>query len=121
MNGTGDSLFRNVPFMRLWVGQGISFVGDAVSMIALVVLVVQITGSASAVGGVLVARVYRLVEVLGEVPQAGPLAALLLETLDALLVALGWCGHAAPPCDTGLNRENVTHSEQSVDHGKLGR
>lgn len=42
--------------MRLWIGQAVSFVGDAISMVALVVLVVRITGSASAVGGVLVAR-----------------------------------------------------------------
>jgi MFS family permease len=42
--------------MQLWAGQAISFVGDAVSMVALVILVVQLTGSASAVGGALVAR-----------------------------------------------------------------
>lgn len=42
--------------MRLWVGQGISFVGDAISLVALIVLVVDITGSAASVGGVLVAR-----------------------------------------------------------------
>jgi MFS family permease len=46
----------NVRFMQLWAGQAISFVGDAVSMVALVILVVQLTGSASAVGGALVAR-----------------------------------------------------------------
>ncbi|MFL6059531.1 MAG: hypothetical protein ACJ732_11585, partial [Rubrobacteraceae bacterium] len=53
MNGSGDSLLRNVRFMRLWVGQGISFVGDYVSIVALVILVVEISGSATAVGGVL--------------------------------------------------------------------
>lgn len=42
--------------MRLWTGQAASFVGDAVSMVALVVLIVQITGSAAAVGGALVAH-----------------------------------------------------------------
>jgi MFS family permease len=78
MNGTGDSLFRNVHFMRLWVGQGISFVGDAVSMIALVVLVVQITGSASAVGGVLVARLLPTL--------ASPLAGVLADRLDRRVV-----------------------------------
>ena len=46
----------NVRFRQLWAGQAISFVGDAVSMVALVILVVQLTGSASAVGGALVAR-----------------------------------------------------------------
>ena len=50
------SLTRNRPFLRLWIGQAASFVGDAVSMVALVVLIVQITGSAAAVGGALVAR-----------------------------------------------------------------
>src|SRR3712207_7575690 len=70
MNGTGDSVFRNVHFILLWVGQGISFLGDAVSMVALVVLVVQITGSASAVGGTLVAR---LLPTLAS-PLAGVLA-----------------------------------------------
>ncbi|MBA2691342.1 MAG: MFS transporter [Rubrobacter sp.] len=42
--------------MRLWAGQGISFVGDAISLVALIVLVVDLTGSAASVGGVLVAR-----------------------------------------------------------------
>jgi MFS family permease len=78
MNGTGDSLFRNVHFMRLWVGQGISFVGDAVSMVALVVLVVQITGSASAVGGALVARLLPTL--------ASPLAGVLADRLDRRIV-----------------------------------
>jgi MFS family permease len=78
MNGSGDSLLRNVHFMRLWVGQGISFVGDAVSMIALVVLVVQITGSASAVGGALVARLLPTL--------ASPLAGVLADRLDRRVV-----------------------------------
>src|SRR3712207_6864201 len=74
MNGTGDSLLKNVRFLQLWVGQGISFVGDAVSMVALVVLVVQITGSASAVGGALVARLLPTL--------ASPLAGVLADRLD---------------------------------------
>jgi MFS family permease len=74
MNGSGDSLLRNARFMRLWVGQGISFVGDAVSMVALVVLIAQITGSASAVGGALVARI---------VPTlASPLVGVFADRLD---------------------------------------
>jgi MFS family permease len=81
MNGSGDSLLINAHFLRLWAGQGISFVGDAVSMVALVVLIVQMTGSASAVGGALVAR---LVPTL-----ASPLAGVLADRLDrrAILVA----------------------------------
>lgn len=60
--------------MRLWIGQGISFVGDFVSMVALVILVVDLSGSASAVGGLLVAR---LVPTL-----ASPLAGVLADRLD---------------------------------------
>src|ERR687885_1713716 len=72
------NLLRNVRFLRLWIGQGISFVGDAISMIALVVLVVQITGSASAVGG---ARVARLLPTL-----ASPLAGVLADRLNRRIV-----------------------------------
>jgi MFS family permease len=78
MDGTGDSLLKNVRFMQLWVGQGISFVGDAVSMVALVVLVVQISGSASAVGGALVARLLPTL--------ASPLAGVLADRLDRRVV-----------------------------------
>jgi MFS family permease len=78
MSVTGGSLLRNVRFLQLWVGQGISFVGDAVSTIALVVLMVQITGSASAVGGVLVARLLPTL--------ASPLAGVLADRLDRRVV-----------------------------------
>lgn len=56
MEQPDDSLFRNSRFLRLWIGQGISFVGDAISLVAIVILVVQITGSASSVGVLLFAR-----------------------------------------------------------------
>ena len=81
MNGTGDSLLKNGRFLQLWAGQGISFVGDAVSMVALVVLVVQIAGSASAVGGALVARLLPTL--------ASPLAGVLADRIDrrSVLVA----------------------------------
>src|SRR3712207_1597059 len=78
MDGSGDSLLRNVRFMQLWVGQGTSFLGDAVSMVALVVLVVQVTGSASAVGGALVARLLPTL--------ASPFAGVLADRLDRRLV-----------------------------------
>ncbi|MFL6032208.1 MAG: MFS transporter [Rubrobacteraceae bacterium] len=78
MNGSGDSLLRNVRFMRLWVGQGISFVGDYVSMVALVILVVDISGSATAVGGVLVARLLPTL--------ASPLFGVLADRLDRRVV-----------------------------------
>ena len=78
MNGSGDSLLGNVRFLRLWVGQGISFVGDAVSLVALVVLIVEITGSATAVGGALVARLLPTL--------ASPLAGVLADRLDRRVI-----------------------------------
>jgi MFS family permease len=75
---TGGSLLRNGRFMRLWVGQGISFVGDFVSTVALVILVVDLSGSASAVGGLLVAR---LVPTL-----ASPLVGVLADRLDRRVI-----------------------------------
>ncbi|MDQ3658097.1 MAG: MFS transporter, partial [Actinomycetota bacterium] len=81
MSATGGSLLRNTRFLQLWVGQGISFVGDFVSTVALVVLIVQITHSATAVGGVLVARLLPTL--------ASPLVGVLADRLDrrAILVA----------------------------------
>jgi MFS family permease len=64
--------------LRLWIGQGTSFVGDAVSMVALVVLVVEITGSASAVGGALVARLLPTI--------ASPLAGVMADRVDRRVV-----------------------------------
>lgn len=74
MEATGESLLRNVRFRRLWIGQGVSFVGDAVSTVALVVFIVQISGSASAVGGALVARLLPTL--------ASPLAGVFADRLD---------------------------------------
>lgn len=78
MNGP---LLSNSRFVQLWIGQAASFVGDAVSMVALVVLVVQTTGSASAVGGALVARLLPTL--------ASPFFGVLADRLDrrAILVA----------------------------------
>lgn len=78
MDSTNDSLLKNVRFLRLWIGQGTSFLGDAFSMIALVVLVFQITDSASAVGGVLVARLLPTI--------ASPLAGVLADRVDRRMV-----------------------------------
>jgi MFS family permease len=78
MSTAGGSLLRNLRFLQLWVGQGISFVGDAVSMVALVVLVVQITGSAAAVGGILVAHLLPTL--------ASPLAGVIADRLDRRVV-----------------------------------
>lgn len=81
MEGAGESLLKNARFLRLWAGQGISFVGDFVSMVAMVILVVELSGSASAVGGLLVARLLPTL--------ASPLAGVLADRLDrrAVLVA----------------------------------
>jgi MFS family permease len=78
MDSTNDSLLRNARFLRLWIGQGTSFVGDAVSMVALVILVVQITGSASAVGGALFARLLPTI--------ASPLAGVIADRVDRRVV-----------------------------------
>src|ERR671938_550697 len=78
MDSTNVPLLRNVRFLRLWIGQGTSFVGDAVSMVALVVLVVEITGSASAVGGALVARLLPTI--------ASPLAGVLADRVDRRVI-----------------------------------
>lgn len=74
LDGTDGSLLRNAGFLRLWAGQGVSFIGDAVTLVALVVLVVDLTGSASAVGGVLVAHFLPSL--------AAPLAGVLADRLD---------------------------------------
>ena len=78
MSVAGGSLLTNKRFLQLWVGQGFSFVGDFVSTVALVVLVVQISGSASAVGGVLVARLLPTL--------ASPLIGVLADRLDRRVV-----------------------------------
>jgi MFS family permease len=78
MDTTNNTLLRNSRFLRLWIGQGTSFVGDAVSMVALVVLVVEITGSASAVGGALVARLLPTI--------ASPLTGVIADRVDRRVV-----------------------------------
>ena len=78
MSVTGNSLIRNTRFLQLWIGQGVSFVGDFVSTVALVILVVELTGSASAVGGILVARLLPTL--------ASPLVGVLADRLDRRVV-----------------------------------
>lgn len=56
MDTTSDSILKNSRFLQLWASQACSFIGDSVSIVALVILVFQITGSATAVGGMLIAR-----------------------------------------------------------------
>ena len=81
MDRVGEPLFKTPRFLKLWTGQGISFVGDAISMVALVILIVQITGHASSVGGLLVAR---LVPTL-----ASPLVGVLADRFDRRLILVG--------------------------------
>jgi MFS family permease len=78
VTSTGGSLMGNGRFLKLWVGQGVSFVGDAISTVALVILVIQISGSAAAVGGVLL---FRLLPTL-----ASPLVGVLADRLDRRVV-----------------------------------
>lgn len=73
----------NARFRRLWMGQSISFIGDAITLVALIVLVADLTGSAASVGGILVAR---LIPTL-----ASPLVGVLADRLSdrrRLLVAV---------------------------------
>jgi MFS family permease len=81
VSSTWNTLLGNVRFMQLWAGQAISFVGDAVSMVALVILVVQLTGSASAVGGALVALLLPTF--------ASPLFGVLADRFDRRVVLVG--------------------------------
>jgi len=76
-----DSLLKNARFRRLWIGQGLSSIGDFVSTVALVLLVVDVSGNASAVGGVLLARLLPTL--------ASPFVGVLADRLDrrAVLVA----------------------------------
>ncbi|MEW6635864.1 MAG: MFS transporter [Actinomycetota bacterium] len=78
MAETRSSLFRNSGFLKLWAGQAASFIGDAVAMVALVILVAEITGEAAAVGGVLLVR---LVPTL-----ASPFAGVVADRMDRRLL-----------------------------------
>ncbi|MEJ7843378.1 MAG: MFS transporter [Rubrobacter sp.] len=76
--GLNGPLLSNRRFVQLWIGQAASFVGDGVSMVALVILVVEITGSASAVGGALVARLLPTL--------AGPFFGVLADRFDRRVI-----------------------------------
>jgi MFS family permease len=75
---TGVPLLTNRNFVRLWIGQAASFVGDALSMVALIILVAQLAGSASAVGGALV---FRLLPTL-----ASPFFGVLADRMDRRVI-----------------------------------
>ncbi|MCL6437659.1 MAG: MFS transporter [Rubrobacteraceae bacterium] len=81
MDRPEESLLRNRGFVRLWTGQAISFLGDAISMVALVVLAAELGGRASAVGGILVARLLPTL--------AGPFVGVLADRLDRKAILVG--------------------------------
>lgn len=68
------SLFRNSRFLKLWASSAISFAGDAVSLVALPVLMYRLTDSATAVGGILVAMLLPTL--------ASPLVGVLADRVD---------------------------------------
>jgi dTMP kinase len=70
---------RRGPFRRLLVGQAISSLGDAVGTFALIARAYDLTGSPTAVGGVLVLR-------LGPPLLAAPLGGILADRLDRRLI-----------------------------------
>lgn len=78
MESTSSSLLRNRNFVKLWAGQAVSFIGDPISMVALVILIANITHDASAVGGVLLVR---LIPTL-----AGPFIGVLADRLDRRVI-----------------------------------
>jgi MFS family permease len=68
-------LLRETGFRRLAVGQAVSGLGDWMATIALMVLVLELSGSSAAVGGVLVLR-------LAPALLAGPLVARIVSRWD---------------------------------------
>jgi len=69
------SLFKRAGFRDLFVGQGISALGDWMVTVALLALVLRLSGSSTAVGGILVLR-------LVPAAVAGPLAARAAQRWD---------------------------------------
>ena len=105
----GPALFRGLrsrPFAALWAGQLVSRFGDTVSTIAVAWLVLELTGSAAAMGVVLAAHVVAflvfslaggvLVDRLGRLPVmlASDLFRLVLTGGLAVLIATGNVGLA---------------------------
>jgi len=68
-------LWRRRGFRHLLIGQGVSALGDWMGTVAFMALVLNVTGSSTAVGGILVLR-------LAPAAIAGPLAARLSGRLD---------------------------------------
>jgi len=66
-------------------------------------------------------RVHCPVEAFGEVAKAGPDTLVVGATLDPLLVAFRWCGHAGSSDLILPDRENVTQVEQRGNHDRISR
>src|SRR5258706_6169351 len=81
-----ELLRRNRNFRRLWLGQVVSQLGDWLDYIALVALLLQLTGSGTVVAGMLVARFLPSFVV-------GPLAGVVVDRLDRrrVMVAADLC------------------------------
>ncbi len=90
---------RSRPFALLWVGQSISILGDGVSGIALVWLVLLLTGSATAMGLVIAVQIIPTVALLligGVIADRFPRRLVMLWSdggralVTFLIVGLGW-------------------------------
>lgn len=77
--GPAAQALRGGPFRRLLLGQAISSLGDAVGTFALIARAFELTGSTTAVGGILVLR-------LGPPLLAAPLGGILADRLDRRVV-----------------------------------
>ncbi|MCB9680212.1 MAG: MFS transporter [Alphaproteobacteria bacterium] len=97
-----DLLRRNGAYRRLWAGEVVSYTGDWFSTIALLAIVHEVTDSALAVSGVMIARTLPVFLVS---PVAGPLA----DRLDRRGLMIG-ADVARAACVVGLIAAHHTHS-----------
>lgn len=84
--GYRELLRRNHNFRRLWLGQVVSQLGDWLDYVALLALLLQLTGSGTVVAGMLVARFLPTFFM-------GPLAGVVVDRLDRkwVMVAADLC------------------------------
>jgi len=84
--GYVELLRRNPNFRRLWLGQVVSQIGDWLDYVALLTLLLHLTGSATVVAGMLVARFLPTV-------VASPLAGVVVDRIDRkrVMVAADLC------------------------------
>ena len=84
--GYRELLRRNHNFRRLWFGQVVSQLGDWLDYVALLALLLQLTGSGTVVAGMLVARFLPTFFI-------GPMAGVVVDRLDRkhVMVAADLC------------------------------